>query len=93
MWGWVSVALLAVVLTLGLLLFLVNVKKKAGGGAAPPNHRLFFFLGAAMLAVGVVELVVFLQSDVSFVVALPLIAIGLVFFVVGLANRGKWRKK
>lgn len=92
MWGWISVALLAVVLTLGLLLLLVNVKKKAGGSAAPPNHRLFFFLGAAMLAVGMAELLVFLRSDVSFVVALPLISIGLVFFVIGLANRGKWKK-
>ena len=43
MWIWVSTALLATVLTLGLLAILVNLKKKAGDGAQQPNHRAFFF--------------------------------------------------
>lgn len=93
MWAWISVALLAVVLTLGLLWVLVNLKKKAGVSAKPPNHRAFFFMGVVMLAVGSAELLIFLRSDVSFVVALPLLAIGLVFVVIGLANRGNWSKR
>ena len=92
MWTWISVALLAIVLTLGLLAILVNLKKKAGGSAKPPNHRAFFFMGAVMLAVGVAELLLFLRSDTSFVVALPLMMIGLVFLVIGLVNRGDWRR-
>lgn len=93
MWAWISVALLAAALTLGLLLILVNLKKKAGGSAKPPNHRAFFFMGVVMLAVGTAELLIFLRSDVSFVVALPLLAIGLVFVVIGLANRGNWSRR
>jgi predicted membrane channel-forming protein YqfA (hemolysin III family) len=93
MWTWISVALLAIVLTLGLLAILVNLKKKAGGSAKPPNHRAFFFMGLVMLAVGAAELLIFLRSDVSFVVALPLLMIGLVFVAVGVANRGNWSKR
>jgi hypothetical protein len=93
MWAWISVALLAAALTLGLLLVLVNLKKKAGGSAKPPNHRAFFLMGVVMLAVGTAELLIFLRSDVSFVVALPLLAIGLVFVVIGLANRGNWSRR
>ncbi len=72
MWTWISVALLSIVLTVGLLAILVNLKKKAGAGARPPNHRAFFFMGVVMLAAGTAELLMFLRSDVSFVVALPL---------------------
>ena len=91
MWVWVSTALLAVVLTLGLLWILVNLRKKTGGGAQQPNYRAFFFMGMVMLIAGTAELLVFLRSDVSFVVALPLLVIGLVFVVIGLANRDKWQ--
>jgi uncharacterized membrane protein len=91
-WVWVSTALLAVVLTLGLLTILVNLKKnEAGSRTGQPDHRAFFFMGVVMLAVGTAELLVFLRSDVSYVVALPLLVIGLVFVVVGLANRDKWQ--
>jgi hypothetical protein len=75
------------------LAILVNLKKKAGGSAEQPNHRMFFFMGAVMLAAGTGELLIFLRSDVSFVVALPLMIIGLVFLVIGLANRDKWRNR
>jgi predicted membrane channel-forming protein YqfA (hemolysin III family) len=92
MWVWVSTALLAIVLTLGLLAILVNLKKKAGDGAQQPNHRAFFFMGVVMLVAGTAELLIFLRSEVSYVVALPLLMIGLVFVVIGLVNRDKWRK-
>jgi len=91
MWVWVSTALLAVVLTLGLLWILVNLKKKAGSRAPQPNHRALLFLGLVMLIAGTAELLIFLRSDVSYVVALPLLVIGLVFVVIGLANRDKWQ--
>ena len=93
MWVWVSAALLAIVLTLGLLWILVNLKKKEGDRARRPNHRAFFFMGVVMLIAGTAELLIFLRSDVSFVVALPLLAIGLVFVVIGVANRDKWQGK
>jgi len=91
MWVWVSTALLAVVLTLGLLWILVNLKKKAGSRAQQPNHRAPFFMGLVMLIAGTAELLIFLRSDVSYVVALPLLVIGLVFVVIGLVNRDKWQ--
>jgi len=92
MWVWVSTALLAVVLTLGLLWILVNLKKKTGGGAQQPNHRALFFMGLVMVIAGTAELLIFLRTDVSYVVALPLLVIGLVFVVIGLVNRDKWRR-
>jgi hypothetical protein len=49
-------------------------------------------MGVVMLIAGTAELLIFLRSDVSYVVALPLLVIGLVFVVIGLVNRDKWRK-
>ncbi|MBN2098707.1 MAG: hypothetical protein JW753_03825 [Dehalococcoidia bacterium] len=92
MWVWVSTALLALVLTLGLLWILVSLKKKAGANARQPNHRAFFFMGVVMVVAGTAEVLIFLRSDVSYMVALPLLVIGLVFAVIGLANRDKWTR-
>lgn len=92
MWVWVSTALLAVVLMLGLLWILANLKKREGAGARQPNHLAFFFMGAVMLIAGTAELLIFMRSDVSYMVALPLLMIGLVFVVIGLANRDKWKR-
>jgi amino acid transporter len=88
----VSVAVLSVVLCLAVLVMLVVRRRGREGERRPQqlNYRVFFFIGAAMLAVGTAELVLFLRSDVSFVVALPLMMIGLVFMLIGLANRGRW---
>ena len=91
MWVWVSTALLAVVLTLGLLWILVNLKKRTGDRARQPNHRALFFMGVVMVVAGTAEVLMFLGSDISYVVALPLLVIGLVFVVIGLANRDKWQ--
>ena len=93
MWVWVSTALVATVLMLGLLWILVSLRKKAGETAAQPNHRALFIMGVVMLVAGTAELLIFLRSDVSYVVALPLLVIGLVFVVIGLANRNKWQGK
>jgi hypothetical protein len=91
MWVWVSTALLAIVLTLGLLWILVSLRKKTGEGAGQPNHRALFLMGVVMLIAGTAEVLIFLRSDISYVVALPLLMIGLVFVVIGLANRDKWQ--
>ena len=91
MWVWVSTALLAVVLTLGLLWILVNLRKKAGTAARQPNQRALFFMGVVMVVAGTAEVLMFLRSDISYVVALPLLVIGIVFVVIGLANRDKWQ--
>jgi cytochrome bd-type quinol oxidase subunit 2 len=91
MWVWISTALLAIVLMLGLLWILANLKKKEGDSRRQPNHRAFFFMGVVMLIAGTAEVLVFARSDVSYVVALPLLVIGLVFVVIGLANRDKWQ--
>jgi hypothetical protein len=62
MWVWVSTALLATVLMLGLLWILVNLRKKAGGTAAQPNHRALFFMGVVMLIAGTAEVLIFLRT-------------------------------
>ena len=91
MWVWVSTALLATVSMLGLLWILVNLRKKAGTAARQPNHRALFFMGVVMVVAGTAEVLMFLRSDISYVVALPLLVIGIVFVVIGLANRDKWQ--
>jgi predicted membrane channel-forming protein YqfA (hemolysin III family) len=91
-WLRVVMAVLGTLIALGIVVVFMSRTRNRETTASQPNYRMFFFIGGAMSVVGIAEILVLLQTDISFVIALPLLAIGLVFLTVGLANRDKWRK-
>jgi uncharacterized membrane protein len=91
-WLRVVMAVLGTLIALGIVVVFMSRTRNRETTASQPNYRVFFFIGGAMSIVGIAEILVLLQTDISFVVALPLLAIGLVFLAVGLANRDKWRR-
>jgi uncharacterized membrane protein len=91
-WLRVVMAVLGTLIALGIVVAFMSRTRNKETTASQPNYRVFFFIGGAMSIVGIAEILVLLQTDISFVVALPLLAIGLVFLAVGLANRDKWRR-
>ena len=91
-WLRVVMAVLGTLIALGIVVVFMSRTRNRETTASQPNYRVFFFIGGAMSVVGIAEILVLLRTDISFVIALPLLAIGLVFLTVGLANRDKWRK-
>jgi hypothetical protein len=50
-------------------------------------------MGLAFLPTGLVMMLVYFFTELPFEVGLPLVALGLIYLIVGLVNRDKWQKK
>ncbi len=87
----VSAAVLATLFCLAILVTALLWKKDRAGTAKRPDSRVFLIVGAVMTALGSVETLVFWRLDLPLVISLPLLAIGVLFLAIGLANLGRRR--
>ena len=87
-----SVAIAGILVGVGILLALVVWKKGKEGRVEEPNYRAFFVMGITWLPTGIVLMTIFFLADLPFVAGMPLFAMGLIYLIVGLANRDKWEK-
>ncbi|MFC2059344.1 hypothetical protein ACFLTS_06910 [Chloroflexota bacterium] len=88
----ISWVLLAILIVLGILMAVVVWRRRRGGKSTEPNYRALFLMGAALLAVGIIYLVLCLVTDVSCVTPIPLLALGAIYLTAGLANKDKWKR-
>jgi hypothetical protein len=70
---------------LGLFLALLLWKKRKGGAMGEPDYRAFYILGICFIPLGIVLSVV-----VSFGL-MGITALGVVYMIIGLTNRDKWK--
>jgi len=75
-----------------LLLLVVLRKRKRAGKTGETDYKAFFIMGLAFLPTGFVMMIVYVLAEIPFEIGLPLVALGLIYLVIGLANRDKWRK-
>ena len=85
--------LLLVGIVVTLLLVAVLRKRKREGKAGETDYKAFFIMGIAFLPTGFAMMMVYFFAELPFEIGLPLFALGLVYLLIGVANRDKWRKK
>jgi len=96
--GWMddSAAVMSLLLLVGIVVTLLLVavlrKRKRGGKAGETDYKAFFIMGLAFLPTGLSMMVVYFFAEIPFEVGLPLFALGLIYIIVGLVNRDKWKK-
>ena len=91
-WLLISGAIVAILIVVGILLTLVVWRKRKEGRLEEPNYRAFFIMGIAMFPAGIVFMLIYFLLDIPFVTGMPLLAMGLIYLIIGLANRDKWKK-
>jgi hypothetical protein len=69
------------ILTVLFIVIAVYIRKREGGRRGKPDYRAFFILGISFLPIGIAT-----ENP-------GLWGTGVVFMVLGLANRGKWKKE
>ena len=84
--------LLIVGILVTLLLVLVLRKRKREGKAGETDYKAFFIMGLAFLPTGLAMMMVYFFTELPFEIGLPLFALGLIYLIVGLVNRDKWKK-
>jgi len=88
----VTILLLLIGIVITLLMVLVLRKRKRKQKAGETDYRAFFILGVAFLPTGLAMMMVYFFAEIPFEIGLPLFALGLIYLIVGLANRDKWNK-
>ena len=84
--------LLVIGIVVTLLLVVVLRKRKREGKAGETDYRTFFIMGLAFLPTGFAMMMVYFLAEIPFEIGLPLFALGLIYLIIGLANRDKWKK-
>ncbi len=71
---------------------LVLWKRRKEGKVEEPDYRAFSVMGTTWFPAGVVLMIVYFVSDITFAIGMPLFAMGLIYLGVGLADRDRWKK-
>jgi uncharacterized membrane protein YbaN (DUF454 family) len=92
-WILISMLLVAILVLVGIFLILVIWKKSKEGKQVESDYRVFFIIGLLMTPLGIIGMTASFFADTSFFIGLPFFSIGVVYIVIGLGNRDKWKKK
>ena len=91
-----SSSVMSVLLLIGIVVTLLIVvilrKRKRERKTGEIDYRAFLIMGIAFLPTGFAMMAVYLMTELSFELGLPLFALGLICLIVGLVNRDKWKK-
>lgn len=83
---WILILLIiAGLLTLLGLVFILFLSKKRKKGWVEPDYRAFYILGIIFTPLGIVLSVVVTWA------LLGITALGIIYLIIGLANRDKWK--
>ena len=82
----ISLVLLALTVIATLVLVFVKWKKRKTGEVKEINYQAFFSVGVVFLGAGIAMSVV---NPGLFGIA----ALGIIYMIIGLANRDKWKEK
>jgi hypothetical protein len=81
---WILIAIAAAVVILGII-FIFALKK---GKTRPPDYFAFFWMGIIWMIAGAIPLIIHgWESTLNF-----LFFMGVIFFIVGIVNKDKWKK-
>ncbi len=89
----VSIAIAAILMLVGLITLVTIWKRRKKGEPSEPNYRAFFVMGIVWFPVGLTSMIIYFLLDISFVVGMPLFAMGIIYMTIGWVNRHKWKKE
>ena len=87
----IALIILAIAVVTGILA-VVMVRKRKKEGKPQADYRIFFLLGITWLPFSIILMIVSFILQIPFYIGFPLLALGLIYLVIGLANRDKWKK-
>ena len=81
------ISITMVILLIGVVVGVYVYKKRKQGEMGEPNYRALFVIGFCFLPIGIILMTIQGSAFMGFT------AIGLIFIIIGAANRDKWEKK
>lgn len=87
----VIVVIILVIAVVTGILAVAMIRKNKREGKQIVNYRAFFLLGVIWIPFSIVLMVVSAALQIPFYIGFPFLALGLVYFVIGLKNRDTWK--
>ena len=87
----IALIILAIAVVTGIIAVLM-VRKRKKEGKPQADYHTFFIIGVIWVPFSIVLMVVSFILQIPFYIGLPLFALGLVYLIIGLRNRDKWKK-
>ncbi len=87
----IALIILAIAVVTGILAVLM-VRKRKKEGKPQANYRTFVILGVTWVSFSIILMIVSFVLQIPFYIGFPLLALGLIYLIIGLANRDKWKK-
>jgi len=88
----IALVILAVAVVIGILALWVSSRREKEGKPIT-NYHAFFMMGIAWVIFSIVLMVVSFIFQIPFYIGLPLFTLGLIYLIIGLVNKDKWKKK
>ena len=88
----IALVILAIAIVVGILAVWIS-RRREKEGKPIVNYRAFFVMGIAWVPFSIVLMVVSFIFQIPVYIHLPLFALGLIYLIIGLANRDKWKRK
>ena len=89
----ITAVILTIVITLGIVVYLMAQKtNRKGGKLEEPNYRAFFIMGIIVTPLSIISIVILFLLQIPFFIAFPLFIVGLTYLIIGWTHRDKWRK-
>jgi len=83
----ISIVIGLIVLSLSIVVYALQKKEKR-----PVDYRSLFIMGTIWLPVGIFFLLMHFLFDRPFVIGMPFLTMGLIYLVIALANKDKWKE-
>ena len=84
--------ILVVVIVTGIVMFSLARKRSKDGKPTKTSYRALYNFGKVIIPLSIVIMIVSFLLQIPFYIGFPLLALGLIYLVIGLANRDKWKK-
>jgi len=81
----------AVVVLIAVLALVLRKKQKNNDEQKETNYLAFFVLGTSFLSLGSIFTILSFTSEFPGVIGFPFLAMGLIYIIIGLANRNTWK--
>jgi len=87
----IALIILAIAVVTGIIAAL-TVRKRKKEGKPQADYHTFFILGISWGSLSIVLMIVSFIFQIPFYIGIPLFALGLIYLIIGLANRDKWQQ-
>ena len=84
----IALIILAIAVVTGIIAAL-TVRKKKKGGKPQVAYRTFFILGTIWVPFSIILMIASFILQIPFYIGFPILALGLIYLIIGLANREK----